>query len=186
MQTKILFICLFLAMSWSLSAQNGAGKTFDFGLEIQQYPTGFLLGGRAELGWSAHHSMSVRVGYNVFDHKDFAIHQSEKGGGFGFTLGYRYYVKASNQKLFFGARTDFWWNSVDWKDHIGLSNEGIGNTKIIVVQPTAIVGYLFLINEHWVVSPTIALGGEINVITKGEPTGQGVIFLWGINLEYRF
>jgi hypothetical protein len=40
------------------------------------------------------------VGYNLLDHKDFGVQESEKGGGFGFTLGYRYYFKPENKKWF--------------------------------------------------------------------------------------
>jgi hypothetical protein len=40
------------------------------------------------------------VGCNLLNHKDFGVQESEKGGGFGFTLGYRYYFKPENKKWF--------------------------------------------------------------------------------------
>lgn len=186
MENKILFVFLFLISSTNFFAQEIEGYYFDVGLEIQQYPTGFLFGIRSEVGLSPHNALDIRVGYNLLDHQGFGVHQSEKGGGLGFSLGYRHYFKSNNEGFFLGVRSDLWWNEVDWKDNIGEADELSGTSRIIVLQPTAIGGYRYLFTDHWLVTPTVAFGAEFNVKTKGAGVGEGPIFLWGVNLAYRF
>jgi len=172
---KIILLCF--TFSYFLNPSLGQ----DFGIEIQQYPTGFLFGVRGEVGLKAHHAIDFRLGYNSLDHRDLGVQENEEGGGFGGTIGYRYYFQPEHHKFFLGARTDLWFNSVDW-----INSTEFGNTKITVLQPTAILGYLFLLNEKFVLTPTAALGAEINIKTEGAEVGQGAILLWGINLAYRF
>ena len=90
-----------------------------------------------------------------------------------------------NYKMFLGIRSDVWRNNIDWEDRetSGLIS---GETTVTVLQPTGIVGYTFLFNEHLILAPTLAIGAEINVVTDGEPVGEGAIFLWGLNALYRF
>ena len=177
----IFSILLFIPCNY-LFAQETPLKYFSAGIELQQYPTGFLLGGRAEYGFKPHQSLGFRIGYNLVDHRDQGVHTNEEGGGFGFTLSYRYYFRPQNNRLFLGARTDFWFNKIDWQDSPMVS----GTTNIVVFQPTAIAGYLFLIQEKWVITPTLAFGYEINIVENGEPVGEGAILLWGANFCYRF
>ena len=87
------------------------------------------------------------MGYNLVDHKDFGVQESDKGGGFGLTLGYRYYFKSNKRKWFLGARSDVWFNEIDWFDN-REDEMRAGVTNIVVLQPTAIIGYRFLIKEH--------------------------------------
>ena len=185
MKKIIISIFSFLLLTGSSIAQTEENKYFELGLEAQQYPTGFLFGLRSEIGLKSHNVIDIRVGYNLLDHKDFGVQESEKGGGFGFTLGYRYYFNPDNQKWFLGARSDLWFNEVDWFDNREDEMRS-GMTNVVVLQPTAIVGYRFLIKEHWVITPTLAFGAEINIKTKGEEVGQGAIVLWGVNLGYQF
>lgn len=184
---KTFFTGLLVLLSIALFSQDSSPKTLDIGLEAQQYPTGYLLGIRAERGWANKHSLSIRLGYNGFDHQNFGVHDGEAGGGFGGTLGYRYYFRAGHTGLFLGLRTDVWRNKIDWKDYVGdfRGNFIKGQSRIVVLQPTAIAGYLFLLKDHWIINPTLAFGAEINVKTEGEPVGEGAIFLWGLNLSYR-
>jgi hypothetical protein len=46
-------------------------------------------------------------------------------------------------------------------------------------------GWLFILNEKLIFAPSLAWGYEINIVTDGEPTGEGMILLAGINLGYR-
>ena len=151
------------------------------GLEAQVYPTGFLLGVYGEFGFKSHHAATVRFGVNIFDHDDLGVQLDEEGHGPGGSLGYRYYFGENYTKLFLGARTDLWFNTVDW-----VNEQGTGTTEIVVVQPTALIGYQFFLNNRIAISPTLGLGGEINIRTQGEPTGQGAILLGGVNLGYKF
>ena len=175
----ILF--LFSISCLSLNAQESSLKYFSAGLELQQYPTGFLLGGRGEFGFTQH-SLDFRIGYNFVDHRDLGVHANEEGGGFGFTIGYRYYFRPQNNRFFLGVRSDLWFNTIEWQDQPPAA----GTTNVVVLQPTAIAGYLFLINEKWCITPTLAFGWEINIVENGEPVGEGAILLWGVNFEYRF
>jgi hypothetical protein len=178
---NIILFAFFLSCNY-LVAQESFSKYSSFGIEMQLYPTGFLFGGRGEFGFKPHQSFDFRVGYNLVDHRDLGKHANEEGGGFGFTLGYRYYFQSQNTRFFLGIRSDLWFNKIDWQDSPSLS----GTTNIIVLQPTLIAGYLFLINEKWSVSPTLAFGYEVNVVENGEPVGQGTIALLGVNFCYRF
>ncbi len=183
---KINFLILsFLFFLGNINAQTEDVKYFDLGVELQQYPTGFLLGVKSEIGLSMHHALDFRAGYNLLDHQDFGEHEDEEGGGFGLTLGYRYYFNPENINWFIGARTDLWFNEIDWIEN--RNNEGeMGTSKVTVLQPTAICGYRFLVKENWVLTPTLAFGAEINIKTEGEAVGQGAIALWGMNLAYQF
>ena len=179
---KILLILLLCCNVTLFFAQNNFSKYNEFGMEFQQYPTGILLSARGEVGFKPHQSFDFRIGYNFVDHRDQGKHDNEEGGGFGFTLGYRYYFQPQNTKFFLGIRSDLWFNKIDWRDEPNLS----GTTDVVVLQPTLIGGYVFLIKEKWVITPTLAFGYEINIVENGEPVGQGPILLWGVNLNYRF
>ena len=158
----------------------------ELGLEFQVYPTGFISGIHIEYEIGAHSGLQGRVGYNLIRHRDLGIQEDERGGGFGGTLGYRYYSKEKRKGLMLGARCDLWWNEIDWKNNIGLPEEASGTTKVTVLQPTAELGYILLLKNNFLILPTIALGAEINIKTKGAETGQGAILLLGTSIIKRF
>lgn len=185
MKKKLSLALVLLLTTITLFAQDSNGRYIEPGLGIQQYPTGFLPGLHAGIGLAPHHAMEVRVGYNILDHQDFGVQDEEQGGGFGFSLGYRYYFKSTHQKWFIGARSDLWFNEIDWKDNIDDLTELNGTTNVTVFQPTGVVGYRWGLNDHLAIIPTLALGAEINIKTEGAEVGQGAIFLWGLNLSYR-
>jgi len=178
----ILLLFCFVSLNL-VTAQVTLEQHKDVGFEVQQYPTGFLLGIKAEFGLKPHHAIEFRIGYNSLNHKDFGVQDSEIGGGFGGSLGYRYYFNPNHQKLFCGVRSDIWFNKIDW---INIENASEGETSIIVFQPTVILGYSFILHDHFVFTPTLAFGAEINIKTEGEPVGEGGILLWGVNFLYRF
>ena len=157
-------------------------KYYTLGIETQVYPTGVLLGVRGSLGFKQQ-SIDFRLGYNFVNHRDQGIQAHEEGGGFGFTMGYRYYRTVLNLRFFVGVRSDLWFNTIHWE---GRNNSGSGTTNIVVLQPTVIVGYLFLFKERWTVTPTLAFGWELNIYQQGEPVGHGAILLAGLNLSHRF
>lgn len=185
MHSNYFLIILFITLSCHSFAQNVQKQNKDIGIEIQQYPTGFLFGLKLELGLKAHHAIDFRLGYNSLDHEDFGVHDSEIGGGFGGSIGYRYYFNPLHKGFFLGARSDLWFNDIDWQDIIN-NNTISDNSSVIVLQPTLISGYSFLLKDHFVLTPTLAFGAEINIKTEGEPVGEGAIFLWGLNFLYRF
>ncbi len=176
-----LFLCLFL--SYFSIAQD----SWDVGLEFQAYPTGILPGARIEKNFSERHAVHLRIGTNIFDHRQLGKHYTEEGQGFGFTVGYKRYFSENHERFFLGLRNDVWFNEVKWgKETLPkppLQMNGI--TKITVIQPTLEGGYTF-VKKHFFLTPTFAFGFEINTKTDGEATGEGAIILLGLGTGYRF
>lgn len=185
---RIILFLIALFGSQTLLAQNDNGHLVEIGADVQKYPTGILLAARAEFSLQTHHAIDVRVGYNGLDHRDFGVHDSEIGGGFGGSVGYRYYFDESHKNWFLGPRVDLWNNIVDWIDFDEQDQDPIaqGESDIFVLQPTLVGGYHWVVNQHFVITPTIAIGAEINIITEGAEIGQGLILLLGANATYRF
>ena len=177
----LLSAILILSAHLSFAQDSTSLKYYSLGVEMQLYPTGFLLGARGEIGFSQQ-SIDFRIGYNFINHRDQGVQANEEGGGYGFTLGYRYYLNLPNDRFFIGVRSDFWFNEIIWQDE----NSGSGTTNIVVLQPTVNCGYVFLIKENWTITPTLAFGWEMNIFKRGEPVGQGAILLIGLNLSHRF
>lgn len=164
---------------------HGQNNFRDFSFEFQAYPTGLIPGLRFEANRNRH-ALHMRLGYNWIRHGNAGKHDDERGQGVGGTIGYKRYFKKIPAGYYLGARTDFWSIELDWKDNIGQPDERSGTTEIFVVQPTAEFGYLFELKNNWVFSPNIAFGFEVNVKTKGEPTGEGPILLLGFQIGKRF
>ncbi len=184
-----IFIILFFLLGTSLAnGQESSARIVEIGADFQKYPTGVLIALRAEFSLKRHHAIDTRIGYNGLDHLDFGVHDSEIGGGFGGSLGYRYYFKDTHSKWFIGARVDLWNNVIDWIDLDPNTEEPIaeGVSDVFVLQPTAVFGYHWLFHEHFALTPTVAAGAEINIITDGAEVGQGLILLLGANFTYRF
>jgi len=176
---KFLFLLL-------IFGYNQAFSQFEVGLELQVYPTGLIPGIHLEYELSPHSGLQGRVGYNVVRHRGLGVHEDERGGGFGGTLGYRYYFKPERKGLLLGIRCDLWRNEVDWRDNIGLITEVNGTSNVTVLQPTAEIGFVRLLKNGLFLIPTVALGAEINIQTDGAEIGQGAILLLGITLAKRF
>ena len=183
----ILSICLFALNIFSAKAQTTG--LLEAGIEIQAYPTGLIPGVHLDVALGEKGSIYTRLGYNIVRHRDLGVHEDERGGGFGGSLGYRYYLNETRLGWFGGVRCDVWLNSVDWKDNIDLPTEVSGTTEVTVLQPTAEVGYAMSImsaGEKMVFSPALAFGREINVKTDGAEVGQDFILLGGFRVSYRF
>ena len=178
---------LFLACLTYVTATGQSNKSYDIGLEIQAYPTGVIPGLHFEYGLSDKNGLFARVGYNIVNHRDLGVQDNEKGGGFGFSVGYRRYFKADRQGFFLGARADLWFNKIDWKENPNLITEVQGRTEITVFQPTAEAGYVVDLKKgNWSFVPSIAFGAEINVKTSGRPVGEGAVLLLGFTFRKRF
>lgn len=180
---RYLLLSLLIFLNFGLFAQS---SVFDLDFEFQAYPTGLIPGLKLERGFSDHHAVSLRLGYQIIDHRDLGVQDNEEGNGYGFTLGYKYYFKPNFRGLSLGVRNDIWFNEIDWMDNIGSAVELTGTTKVTVVQPTAEATYLIPVGSSWVFAPSLAFGYEINVKTEGEPVGEGAILLLGINFGKRF
>lgn len=184
---KVIFTscCLFM-MLIGAKQTKAQDRIFDLGFEFQAYPTGLIPGLRLESGFGTQHAVHLRLGYNWLRHQGYGVHEDERGDGLGFTLGYKYYFQPGFQRWFLGVKNDLWWNEVDWKDKIGQSSELNGTTHITVVQPTLEGGLHLAVGDSWFFAPSLAFGFEINVVTEGEPTGEGPIVLLGFTFGRRW
>ena len=182
----LLFLAQFISIQ-TIFGQDYDQPSFDIGIEFQAYPTGLLPGIRGTFPISTKDALHLRVGLNLIDHRDLGENDDETGSGFGFSIGYEHYFGENLTRWFLGARTDFWFNSINWKNDIGQPNQSSGNTEITVFQPTAIGGYLFEFSSgNLIFAPSLGFGFEINIKENGREVGEGPIFLIGFTLAKRF
>ena len=182
---KLLWsIVLTIGIFCHVHAQKTSVLDVDF--EFQAYPTGLIPGLRIEKGFADQHAVHLRLGYQIIDHRDLGVQEDETGSGYGLTLGYKRYFRPDFSGWFVGVRSDVWFNQIDWKNRIGMSDETSGTSDIVVIQPTAEAGYLFEFGNNWIFSPSLAFGWEVNVQTEGEDVGEGSIILVGLNFGKRF
>lgn len=178
---RILAFIIISFLAFEVQAQS----TKDLSVELQVYPTGVIPGLRYESSLTEQSSLSFRLGYNIVRHRDLGVHDDERGGGFGGSIGYRKYFKPGFKGWSWSLKTDVWFNEIDWYDIGPLDDRIEGETSITVLQPTAELGYTF-VNNSFSVTPTLSFGFEWNVRTVGEPTGQGSIILLGVQVGRRF
>lgn len=176
-----LNISSLLAVLFLFACGSSSGQT-DISAQVQLYPTGLIPGVKVDHSVGPHSRLSLRVGANIFDHKDLGVQDSEVGDGLGFSLGYQYYFIEDKTGLHLELKNDVWWNSVAWVNNEALTS---GDTDIIVIQPTINLGYTFIIGSRVVISPSVGFGLEWNVRTMGEPTGEGPIGLVGLSAGIR-
>ncbi len=173
----IVILCLVVA--WPVRAERAG---VDLGLELQVYPTGVIPGLRAEWSFTSTQSLLFRLGYQRIDHQDFGVQDEEEGEGAGLSLGYRWYRHLNRKAWSLSARTDLWFNTIDWEDTNGDS----GTTRVTVLQPTVGLGYSLLYGPDFVLTPTLSYGREINIETDGAEVGEGEIWLLGLEWGVRF
>jgi len=184
----VLFLILF-GLSGTLQAQSGpvfqgverphSSLVFEF----QAYPTGLIPGVTYERFFSPKDSFNYRLGIQIVRHGDEGVQDLERGNGFGGSFGYRRYLRSG---ISVGARTDLWFNDLDWVDNIGEPDEETGNTDIIVLQPVVEATIRRYFSSNWFVQPSVAAGFEINIFTDGEETGQGFIVLGALSIGRSF
>lgn len=184
---SLFFFVLLQLSAFRADSQSEGARIFDLGVEFQAYPTGLIPGIRGTLGINSKNAIHLRAGYNLANHRNLGVQESEIGGGAGFTLGYEHYFGPELTKWFLGLRSDLWFNSIDWQNNEGMPNETNGTTKLVVVQPTLAGGYLFKLGRgNWIFTPEVAFGFEINVVEDGEDVGEGPVFLLGFVFAHRF
>ena len=176
----ILLAALFISI-FQVKSQNYTHLE----LETQWYPAGYEFMVSGEYGVTANDAFHLKLGYNLARRKNFSPYNDfENGGGIGATLGYRrYFTGNSNSGLYIGVRTDIWSLSIDWEDADATPNAG--TTKIVVLQPTGEIGYLYQFPESPIaIGLNAAAGWEVNIVTKGEEVGEGRMGLLGFRLRY--
>ena len=173
----IISLCFII----SVRSQDFGYKTIDVGGEFQWHPKGYIYMVHLAYNFPIHHSVQARIGYNKSNWKEKGIHDNEEGGGPGFSLGYRYYFLVMPHGFFLGAHADVWRLSIDWRQ--GITN---GRSKLWALQPTAEIGYMFLINDMFFISPSVAAGLQTNIKTEGQAVGDGSVILIGISTGWKF
>lgn len=168
-----------------------AGAQVSPGVSVQIYPAGQIVQGRAAVQHGPRSEIRLFFGYNRTRRQDFGRMDHEEGGGFGIGADVIGFFKPEPQSLFFGAKLDVWYLNIDWRDVENpcprdsqcLAPDILlhGDTQILVVQPTAQLGYrLPARGGSLALDLTVALGAEINAYTRGERVGEGAILLVGV------
>lgn len=177
--TFSVVFCFTMIIVGNAQDENSASKGFDFGIELQAYPTGIIPGFRIERYINTKASMNLRLGYQLFNHRDLGVQENEEGSGFGASLAYRRFFKLDHKGLSLALRTDVWFNIIDWE-----TGTQSGSTDITVIQPTLMGEYAFRTDSNLIITPSLSFGWEWNVATEGEPTGEGAILLIGCTFGF--
>lgn len=165
------------------SAYADTNSAPNWGVELQVYPTGLIPGLRYEWQIREQDVVFARLAYNFTERSDFGEHDDESGGGAGIGFGWRHWKDRMSQDWHYGARLDIWTLDIDWRDN--LPSLRTGETDILVLQPSAELGYSWLKPDGSRVDLTAGLGVEINVDTDGEDVGEGIIALFGVTWMFR-
>ncbi len=180
---KLVSTCILLLLIVEYSAaqkeNSSDNKNFEFGIELQIYPTGIIPGIRLEKYLDSSSSLNFRLGYQLIDHRDLGVHDNEEGSGYGASIAYRRFFSPDHEGISLAFRTDLWFNEIDWQDE-ALE----GTSKITVIQPTLMGEYTFRPNANLSITPSLSFGWEWNVSTDGEPTGEGAILLIGCTFGF--
>ncbi len=158
-----------------------ATAQFGAGFEAQVYPAGTIFALRGELELDGNDLLLAYLGGNYTDRRDWGKHDDEDGFGPGLGVGWQHFLGESLSGWHFRARTDLWFLKIDWDDR-GRS----GTSDVVVLQPTAVGGYSWLLGDGWSLDLNLAVGAEINVSTEGEDVGSGAIALVGAGTSFRF
>lgn len=164
-------------------AQDGVEvgyTTTDIGADYQLYPSGAMSSLHVAFNSRFHHAVFGNIGYNKLNRNDDGEKDSEKGSGWGGTIGYRYYFRPHPHKFFIGVKTNVWRMNIDW-----VQGAQTGKTTTWTLQPAFEIGYTFIINDQAFITPAISNGVGINIKTEGDKVGQGFITLIGISAGFR-
>ena len=181
-KTTFVLLLTFLTAGavYGQNTRNRGAQSLGFGVQI--YPAGTIL--NLKSSWAVSHRSELigKLGYNFAQRENFGEHDSEEGGGPGFTLAYKRFLKSGFKDWYAEARVGMWFLDIDWRDNTPAAS---GSTDISVFQPTIGIGYDFPINNERIkFGALVAFGYEVNVITSGREVGQGGISLFGLSFTY--
>lgn len=162
-------------------AQDMGYKTIDAGGEFMGSGKGYTASLHLAYNFAVHHSFQTRIGYIKSNWKDKGLHEDEHGSGTGISLGYRYYFLVRPHGFFLGIRADVWRLNISWNQ-----NTELGTSKVWALQPAAEMGYMFLINDLFFITPCISAGVQSNIKTEGSPVGEGFIPQFGLSTGWKF
>jgi hypothetical protein len=155
--------------------------TTDIGAEYTHYSGGNIFNLHSGFNSRLHHSFLVRIGYNAVNEKYSDSYTNEKGGGITAGIGYRYYTSYKPHGFFIGAAADFWKMKIDWF----AGNSG-GSFKYSMIVPSAELGYMFLFNDMFFVTPSFKAGTAVKAGKAGAAVKEGFISFFGISTGVKF
>jgi hypothetical protein len=166
----------------SVQAQEVGYNTTDIGAEYQNYSEGNIIKLHVAFNSKLHHSFYFSVGYNSLSNDNLPLGVKKYYGGIAAGLGYRYYFAYRPHQFFVGARVDFL--SRKWELYT-VEPEKFPASRII---PAAEIGYMFLINDMFFITPSVSFGASIKTNTKydNDFLDEGFVFLPGISLGFKF
>jgi len=165
--------------TYAQTDKPSSSKDFSIGIEIQAYPTGIIPGIRLEKFLIANSSISLRLGYQIIDHRDLGVQNNEEGSGYGASIAYRRFFKPDHKGLSIAVRADLWFNKIDWEN-----DNALGTSNITVIQPVLMGEYTLRPSSSFSIAPSLSFGWEWNVATDGEQTGEGAIILIGCTFGF--
>ncbi|MBO6792982.1 MAG: hypothetical protein JJ895_03655 [Balneolaceae bacterium] len=175
-----------------LLGQHAFGQA-TISIESQAYPAGFINSLRIDYALTDQIQLFARGGVNETDRQNWGVKDNEEGNGTGFGAGVE--ISSSHIKnLSLILRSDLWFMDIDWTNFDTVcpiappcfENRFDGTSKVTVLQPTLGVGYQIPLFGSFFLKPSVNIGYEINVYTRGEPVGEGAILLGGIQVGYEF
>jgi Protein of unknown function (DUF3575) len=174
-------ITITFLLSLTAQSQDMGYKTFDVGGEFMGSGKGYTASLHLAYNLAVHHSFQARIGYNKSNWKDKGLQEDEHGSGPGVSLGYRYYFLVRPHGFFLGIRADLWHLNISWDQ-----NTELGTSKLWALQPAAEMGYMFLINDLFFITPSISASVQSNIKTEGKPVGEGFIPQFGLSAGWKF
>lgn len=159
------------------------------GLQLQFYPAGIIPCLTFEHSFDSSQSILFRAGLNFADRKDFSpLNDSEKGIGFGGSIGYKRWLKIGNGFIGTGINADLWKMQIDWKNYnVNNDLDSFGSTDITILQPWLSAEYKRPFGNSPLSWQTgLGFGREINIVTKGREVAQGWMGSLIVGASYTF
>jgi hypothetical protein len=188
----LMFFILSFSVIGGLFAQEpgktGPAHEKQTGVEVQWYPAGWIVGPVVNYYITPKHILNFRAAVNMANRHDWSgLNDDEQGTGFGGSIGYRYLFTPERNSFYIGARVDLWNMKIDWENDPGTAQETSGSTRVLVLQPSAELGYRINFKKSkWILLLSGGIGQEINIKTNGKEVGQGGMWLLGISTYYTF
>jgi hypothetical protein len=175
------FFTVFILFT-SAQAQEVGYNTTDIGAEYQNYSEGNIIKLHVAFNSKLHHSFHFSVGYNSMSNDELPAGIKNYSGGIAAGLGYRYYFAYRPLGIFIGARFDFLTRKTEITT---ASPEKINASRII---PAAEIGYMFLINDMFFITPSVSLGASVRTDSKYQSDflDEGFVFLPGVSIGFKF
>jgi len=174
---------IYLALATMLVGTAYAQPSVHAGAQV--YPAGQIGYVGVSYAFASHWAGGLSVGYNRARRQDFGVHDDERGDGSGIRVHGTYRFRPEGSSLVAGVHLDLWQLTIEWIDFPPTPTGPIsaGLTEITVLQPTASLGYVWVLSPRIHVGAHMALGAEVNVRTDGQEVGQGAILLGGIQVD---